>query len=230
MYDIFFNGTRATSLGILPVRRPSVPSPEPNYEEITIPGRDGSLIVSEGTYKPITVTVEFNFWKKPDRWAYAFREAKRWIKGSGNLILGDDRDFFYKVLMAKISDTERTSLRIGTFSADFLCDPYMYAIEGQKKLNLEDVLINPYDLSKPTYMITGEGMCTLTVNGKTMTANVGQNLTINTDLMMAYRKDGTMNNTAVAGNYEDLYLLPGDNTITITSGFNLKVIPNWRRL
>lgn len=230
MYDISFNDIRASSIGILPVRRPSVPSPEPNYEGIAIPGRDGALIVSEGTYKPITVTVEFNFWKKPDRWAYAFREAKRWIKGSGNLILGDDRDFFYKVLMAKISDTERTSLRIGTFTAEFLCDPYLYVKDGQREMSIADVLYNPYALSKPIYMITGEGMCTLTVNGKSVTANVGQNLTINTDLMLAYRQDGTMMNTAVTGDYEDLWLNSGENSITITSGFSLAIIPNWRCL
>ena len=70
-------------------------------------------------------------------------------------------------------------------------------------------------------------MCTLMVNGNEMTANVGQNLTIDTDLMMAYRQDGTLQNTAVTGDYEDLYLVPGDNVINITSGFDLKIIPNW---
>ena len=70
-------------------------------------------------------------------------------------------------------------------------------------------------------------MCTLTVNGNEMTANVGQNLTIDTDLMIAYRQDGTLQNTAVTGDYEDLYLVPGDNVISITSGFDLKIIPNW---
>ena len=63
-----------------------------------------------------------------------------------------------------------------------------------------------------------------------MTANVGQNLTIDTDLMIAYRQDGTMQNTAVTGDYENLYLLPGDNVISITDGFDLKIIPNWRTL
>ena len=63
-----------------------------------------------------------------------------------------------------------------------------------------------------------------------MTANVGQNLTIDTDLMIAYRQDGTLQNTAITGDYEDLYLLPGENVINITSGFNLSVSPKWRTL
>lgn len=235
MYDISFNDVRASFIGILPVRRPSVPAPEPRFEEITIPGRDGSLISIDGVngetvYNSITISVEFNFWAKPYRWAEVFRAAKKWIKGSGSLILGDDTSFFYKVLSCKISDSERTSLRIGTFTAEFLCDPYMYVNDGQREMSIGDVLYNSYALSKPTYVIMGEGMCTLTVNGKSVTANVGQNLTINTDLMLAYRKDGTMMNTSVTGDYEDLWLNPGENSITTTSGFSLVVIPNWRCL
>ena len=68
----------------------------------------------------------------------------------------------------------------------------------------------------------------LTVNGKTMKATVGQNLTIDTERMLAYRTDGTLMNTSVTGDYEDLYLQAGENEISITSGFSLKIIPNWR--
>ena len=62
-----------------------------------------------------------------------------------------------------------------------------------------------------------------------MTANVGQNLIIDTDRMIAYRSDGTLNNTKVSGNYEDLYLKPGENSVEFSGG-TLKVIPNWRCL
>ena len=43
-------------------------------------------------------------------------------------------------------------------------------------MELQEASYNPYDMSKPEYKITGEGLCTLTVNGKTMKANVGQSL------------------------------------------------------
>lgn len=106
MYDISFNDVRASSIGILPVRRPSVPAPEPRFEEITIPGRDGLLILLDGvneevTYNSITISVEFNFWAKPHRWAEVFRAAKKWIKGSGNLIFEDDASFFIRFYPVK---------------------------------------------------------------------------------------------------------------------------------
>ena len=101
---------------------------------------------------------------------------------------------------------------------------------GKYEITDFENIYNPYSVSHPEYLIIGEGNCTLTVNGKTMEANVGQNLTINTDLMLAYRKDGEMQNTQVTGNYEDLYLAEGENQISISAGFEMTVIPNWRCL
>ena len=54
-------------------------------------------------------------------------------------------------------------------------------------------------------------------------------MAIDTDRMIAYREDGTLQNTSVTGKYEDLYLLEGENDIEITGG-TVKVIPNWRCL
>ena len=82
----------------------------------------------------------------------------------------------------------------------------------------------------PIYKITGNGPCTLTVNGKTMTATVTDNISIDTERMITYDSSGNLKNTSVSGNYEDLYLQPGENTVTVSSGFTCTVIPNWRCL
>lgn len=73
-------------------------------------------------------------------------------------------------------------------------------------------------------------MCTLTVNGKTLTANVGQNITIDTERMIAYREDGTIMNTSVTGDYENAYLPHGKNEVFVSKGFSLKLQPRWRCL
>ena len=70
-------------------------------------------------------------------------------------------------------------------------------------------------------------MCSSYLNGKSMTANVGQNMTIDTRLMVSYRKDGAMMNTAVSGDYSDLWVVHGSNTISITEGFLLEIRPRW---
>lgn len=121
-------------------------------------------------------------------------------------------------------------MNTAAFTATFTLAPYEYLVSGKEKYPYELCKFNQYEICRPTYFITGEGMCTLSVNGKEMTANVGQNLTINTALQLAYRTDGAMQNTQVTGVFTDLYLQSGDNSISITDGFDLKIQPNWRCL
>ena len=109
--------------------------------------------------------------------------------------------------------------------------PGTYLTDGMQEQTISGSRIdNQFDFCKPIYKISGEGVCTLSVNGKSMTANIGQNLTIDTELMLAYRTDGTLMTTSVNGDYEDLWLSEGENTVTITNGFTLTVIPRWRIL
>lgn len=230
MYEIVRNGKKNTHVGVLVSKRPSIPATEFLYEEIQIPGRDGSIYQETGSVKDITISVQFVFIH--DKWHEQFREAKRWLlaKEDDRLILGDDPEYFYKVKHTSIGESERKVIESGEFTVDFICDGYQYLIEGENEYEIEDVLYNPYAICHPTYKIVGTGACQLTVNGKNLKAEVSQNLLINTDLMMAYKEDATLTNAAITGNYEELYLQEGDNTITLSNGFKIKVIPNWRCL
>ena len=230
MYDIMYNGDTCSKYGIIPVRRPSVPAPEIRVTETEIPGMDGVLIENDNTYAPITIPVEFNFLVPEDKWMDAYRKAKRWLTGSGWLMLGDDQEYMYKVYYCRITDTERTSRRLGNFTAEFVCHPYAFVVDGQQEYDASDVKYNPYMVSHPIYIISGSGACTLTVNGKTMTATVNQQITIDTDRMIAYNAQMVNQSSLLTGDYEDLYLQEGDNTITVSTGFTLKIIPNWRVL
>ena len=230
MYSISFNGKTGKEFHLIPVRRPSVPAPEMRVEETEIPGMDGTLTEIDGTYENIVIPVEFNFLVPPDQWMDAYRKAKRWLTGTGELILGDDQEYYYKVLFCNITNTERTSRRLGNFEVEFTCFPYAFLVAGKNEYSVSEVEYNPYMTSHPTYKISGEGNCALMVNGNTFAVNVGQNAIIDTDRMITYRVDGSMMNSDVLGDYEGLYLKEGENEISITSGFNLSVIPNWRTL
>lgn len=230
MYNITFKETDLSDFGIIPARRPSVPAPEIRVTETEIPGRDGALVETDGCYNPITIPIEFNFLVPPDEWMEAYRKAKRWMTGSGSLVLGDDTDYMYKVLYCKITDTERTSWRLGNFTAEFTCDPYSYLVSGQQEYQIADVLSNPYMISHPLYKISGTGACTLTVNGNEMQATINGGLTIDTDRMIAYNSQGVNQSAVLSGDYEGLYLIEGSNTISVSSGFTTTVIPNWREL
>lgn len=232
-YDLYYNGESAAKYGVYVVRRPDIPAPEEKVEYVEVRGRNGSLTVREKAYQDIEFEIELNYMAEPELWAQTFREVKKWLlsDGSRELRFTDDPGFFRKVKGIAMGTNERTSIRIGKITPSFRCDPFEYLMAGRNPVTDYTSLYNPYDTAAPAYRITGEGVCTLTVNEKTLKANVGQNLTIDTDLQVAYRTDsGEIKNTAVSGKYEDLYLLEGENHINITKGFTLQVIPNWRCL
>ena len=231
MQDIQYNDIRGSSLQIFARELISIPAAQPNMEEVKLSGRDGTIYKFNGTYAATPIKIPFNYIGVVDRWNDRWRMAKQWLsERNAKLIISDDADFLYKITYVELDDNERTSERIGNFTAIFhTLDGLQYSVDGAMEYDIEDVCWNPYIECHPTYKIAAEGMCTLKINGKTMTANVGQNLTIDTDRMIAYREDGTLNNTKVSGNYEDMYLQPGNNKIEFYGG-NLKVIPNWRCL
>ena len=128
-----------------------------------------------------------------------------------------------------LSENERTSRRIGNFTGTFVTRDGLYYLDsGLREYRKQEIRWNPYEVSHPVYKIYGEGMCTIEVNGKQMKANVGQNLTIDTERMLAYREDETLRNTDVTGEYENLYLPEGEIRIEASYGFDIRITPNWR--
>lgn len=233
MQDIKYNGIFGSSIGIFLKNRPSLPVARIRKEEYEIPGRDGVLTCTKSDYEQEEIKLKFNFIAlKEQDWNKKAEEAKKWLlSGGAQLIFSDTPEYFYRVSGVEIDTIDRVSARVGVFTAKISLESGLrYLLSGTREMEYTMAKNNPYLSCKPVYKITGEGVCTLTVNGKKVTANVGQNLTIDTELMMAYRKDGTLQNTAITGNYEDLYLIHGINTISVSSAFTLKIIPNWRCL
>ena len=197
MQDIQYNDIRGSSLQIFARELISIPAAQPNMEEVKLSGRDGTIYKFNGTYAATPIKIPFNYIGAVDRWNDRWRMAKQWLsERNAKLIISDDAGFFYKITYVELDDNERTSERIGNFTAIFhTLDGLQYSVDGAMEYDIEDVCWNPYIECHPTYKIAAEGMCTLKINGKTMIANVGQNLTIDTDRMIAYREDGTLNNT-----------------------------------
>ncbi|MCU6763516.1 Uncharacterised protein [uncultured Roseburia sp.] len=214
----------------------SYPVIERGQQKVTyteVPGRAGTLTTKDGSWTDTVVTMELDITVpvfescSVDQIYSQFREK---VLDSRLLYLEEISGKFFQIKNTETTGYSRESDITISVDLTITCDPGEYLISGTREYSPDKVLKNRYSVCCPTYLITGNGGCTLTVNGKKMTATVGQNLTIHTERMLACRTDGTLQNTAVKGAYKDLYLQPGENTIAITKGFDLKVIPNWRCL
>ena len=228
--DVEYGGIKGSSIKIYARERPAIPAAKKRREEIVIPGRDGVLYKSDGSYEPTEITIPFNYIGREEDWAKRWREAQRWLgKENARLRLSDDDGYFLWISHVDLSENERTSRRIGNFTATFVTRDGLYYLDsGLREYGKQEIRWNPYEASHPVYKVYGEGMCTIEVNGKQMKANVGQNLTIDTERMLAYREDGALRNTDVTGEYENLYLPEGEIRIEVSYGFDIRITPNWR--
>lgn len=232
-FHIFYNGETCKDVGLSVVSRPTIPIPKREHETIKVEGRDGELHRDKGTYEDIEIKISFNFVSKnADVWAEDLRKVKKWLYSGKDerLILSDDPEYYYKVKQAEMSDSERKARRIGSFDISFICEPYMYRIDGQEEKEVAKYLHNPYMKTQPVYEIYGNGEITLEVNGNQVKAEVGGKLNIDTKLGICYNAEKEISNASLTGEYEGLYLEEGDNTFNYTEGFKVVIIPNWREL
>lgn len=255
---IEYAGTICTDLKLNVKNLINVPCPADDLEEIEIPGRDGVLVKSNKRKKPIEIGIDFNYITTKDKWHEVWRKAKKWLSQKNQkLILDDNTDYYYRCKYVKIETNERLSLRIGGFTATFVCDPYQYLnSEESETLEAENYYItdsegntlldsegneilthlqhgsieNPYDTSCPLYKMEGTGICNLYINGNPLEAEVSGEITIDTYREVAYKGDGTSANTDVTCTYADLVLKEGENLIEKTDYFTMEIIPQWREI
>ena len=231
MYDIEFKGETCEVHGTYIRQRPNITVPVEEVELYRVAGRDG-VLTGKRYLPPMDLYVPMNFrvYKELDEeWPARFRDLRTWLHGPGELIQSDDGKYFLKVLSVQIEESERIIKKYGRFTAHFVCDPYFYRIDGKEQYDIDDprILYNPYEECHPEYVFTGtSGTRTLTVNGTDVTVTVSGATVVDTDRMITYTKSNMqLRNTRLTGDYEDLYLVPGDNTI---AGTGVKIIPNWR--
>ena len=227
-YYIIYNDNTNLDVNLNIETRPSKPSPEMEYEVVKVPG--GRTLYREMGYNDIEISIPFNFISKDaTEWDKDFRSIKKWLlsKINNKLKFGDDLEVYYRVNSVIIDTPERLIRRAGKFTVTFLCDPYVYIDEDEFKL--DNCVYNDYLVSKPIYRIVGEGYLTLNINNKVIKANVGKELIIDTDKGLCF-KEGVINNVALEGKYEDMYLLEGENTFSWTKGFEIYITPNLRCL
>lgn len=130
IFDLYFNNTYCSDLGLLVKEYISIPTTEEQYEQVDIIGRSGSIYKSKGLYKDKQFDVTFtlrdsrkDFWNKIDR-------IKDWLYNiSDNRFIYDREDRCLLVKKVIAGDIVRESRSCGKITVTFICEPFFYDIE-----------------------------------------------------------------------------------------------------
>lgn len=221
-YDIEYNNETGKGHGVILYDYAQFSGAEKSYQISAVVGRLGEL-VGVDDYKS-NLVIQCTFGIISPQFMSHVTVLKRWLKGTGTLVISDHQNVFYKVWKVDYGDIERELRKFGQFTVSFTCTPYQFEKDGL--IPVSDIDYNPYDLCRPIYTITGTGAFTLTVNGNEMTGTVNGSITIDTERMVSYNADGVSQNNVVTGDYEELYIPHGDVSISISGG-TLSIIPQW---
>lgn len=225
MYYIEFNNKKSTYFtGLSVITRPVIPIPQRRYEEIDVEGRDGIDYRNIGTIDDINITVNFNLRSTQESIHKILTEIKHWLfsnSGINELILSDNKEYFYKVKKVTMTDVSRTTKRIYAFSVTFCCEGYTYDYNSchnaidcgvETTVNIPPLVTE----AKPEYIITCDDICELIVNGKQCRTNpIDGKIRIDTKNELCYKSDGNIDNSMLSGEYDNLYLFSGQNTVSV---------------
>ena len=234
MADWFdFKGIRSTSLGVYVTEYPPAIVPEERAEFKPIPGRNGYLTLLEGehVYEDITLTVGC-FVRDLSR----LDEIAAWLRGSGDLILGNDVDRCYRA--RAVNQIELKTIvrarKARTFDAVFRCKPFRYeATPDVLTLYVGKTLTNPGSVpAYPKLEVTGTGDATITIGDRgIILTGINGAITIDCEAMTAYQGAESVGGSIALADGDWPYLATGDTAVSWTGNISRVVLhPNWRYL
>jgi phage-related protein len=220
MADWFdFAGVRSTSLGVYVEKFPDITLPEERTDFKPIPGRSGSLTLLEGeaVYDDISLPAIECFVRDLSN----LDQISAWLRGSGDLVLGNMPNRCYKATLANqigLSQVMR-GRQHRRFPAVFRCSPYRYIHPQPSPKTLTSSpgsIANPGTAEAyPLITIVGSGDVTLTIGDKVLTVSgLASQVTYDTETGFALDGSGNDLTQTVSLGEWPLAIPPGTHAVS----------------
>lgn len=231
---IILNGVNSNTLtGLLISKLSPITKPKQRTQTEEIDGRDGDIVTTLG-YGAYDKSIDIGLYGNFD-----IEDIMTYFNSSGTVTFSNEEDKYYNYQIVDQIDFDRL-IRFKTAKVRMHVQPFKYSsVEGTRTFNItseEEITINNSGnyVSKPVISITGLGTINLSVNGyEVLVIELGETattITIDTANMEAYNQNTSqLMNRSVTGDYDNLYLNAGSNTISWTGTITQIQITNYSR-
>ena len=213
---------------------PIVPTANVKQDIIEIDGRHGFLTNSQEAYEPIDIDIELKIYNKKD-----IQKVRNIFRGSGQLILSNQPDRYYKATVVSKLDFERVIRQFHTVLITFKLQPHAYEIKDSTiKLTGASTSYtltnNTNATSQPEITIYGTGTATLIIGDETIRIkDINDHIILDYELQESYRiSNGSPSNANrdVSCDYSEIQT--GDTLIEWSGDgiTGIKINPRWRWL
>ena len=230
---IELNGKSSAEInGLLIQELPPISKPKMRTQIDTIDGRAGDIVTQLG-FAAYDKTIEIGLYGDFD-----LDDVISYFNSSGQVVFSNEPDKYYNYQILDQIDFQRL-IRFRTAKVKMHVQPFKYSsVEGTKTFtsftnNQITIKNNGNYFSKPIITITGTGTINLSLNSEQVLVidmSNASSIVLDTANMEAYNpSDQSLLNRDVTGDYNNLYLNVGSNTISWTGTITEIDIENYSR-
>lgn len=210
---IWINDVSSDTVQLYVDTPPLPPKAEKITQDVTIPGRDESLVFTENMYSDIQIDLSTYIFDNDTDMSFIYK----WLDGAETLRTTQSDFYYYKI--KKVLGVIPNYLGHGKTNIilSFLCSPFKYKVDNtiQSAAKSFTVTNSGGYYCRPVYKITGSGTITLAVNNdsnKITVYDVSGECVIDSERMLVYDSSGNLLRTS--GKIP--FCVIGENRVEIT--------------
>lgn len=231
---VIFNGVASLDYGIVVEHPPEYQTPAKDYEVIHIPGRNGDLVIDNGSYQNVERSYQIAIGDpKKDFTEMANRIAEWLNSASGYARLEDsyEPEYYRMAMFQEEVSIENILQHAGRATVHFQCKPQRFLKSGEEAVRVSDSLVlrNPTGFSSlPVITVYGVGSGKLCVGDQEITiSDINGPLVLDSEIQDVYSGSTNRNSDVVLSNGFPK-LASGENYIVCNGGITyMEVIPRW---
>ena len=232
-YIILNNKDSRSIKGLLILSLPPISKPRVRTQIEEIDGRSGDIVTPLGfsAYdKPVKIGLTYN---------YDIDEIIEYFNSSGEVIFSNEPDKYYRYAIYEQIDFEKlirfktaeVVLHVQPFKLSTIEKPQTFTVSSSPESLSVYNAGNIY--SRPIITLTATGEVALSLNGSEILniefGETSQTIIIDCQELNAYNAQGILLNRLVTGNYDNIKLNKGSNTIGLTGSVSSLIIDKYSR-
>ena len=231
---VMFNGISSLDYGIQVEHPPEYQAPARDYEVIHVPGRNGDLVIDNGSYQNVNRSYQMAIGDLRKDYTSMANVISEWLhSASGYARLEDsyEPEYYRMAMFQDEISVESIMQHAGRLTIDFNCKPQRFLKSGEElvKITGQTILYNPTGFnSLPCITVYGNGRGVLSIGMYTITiSSINGSIVLDSEIQDVYR--GTVNRNAdVILNKNFPEFVPGENSIGWSGGITyVEVVPRW---
>lgn len=234
---VIFNGISSQDYGIQVEHPPGYQMPARDYEIIHIPGRNGDLVIDNGSYQNVNRSYEISVGSRRKKFTDMANMVAEWLhSASGYARLEDsyEPEYYRMAMFQEEADIENILQHAGRVTVNFNCKPQRFLKSGEEEIRVYggSTLRNPTGFaSLPKIIVYGSGPVSFLINEFSVDVSFREGtddfVVIDSDIQEVY-KDSENRNADVVLTEGFPKLVSGNNWFSFSNGIRrMEVIPRW---